>query len=182
MYINNIEDLSCMPPCSLPTNSMLVFNPLYPFHPPACLSGYFPLQSEYCLVWICLDVLFCTASIMHLCTISIDRYLSLSYPMRFGRNKTRTRITVKITIVWLLSIAMSLPLSLMYSQVLYTHTSVVVAHLCSSPDKTSSLCQMSFQPHGDSLNVEVMFYERETFDHGQVHLLCAIYNSEGSFN
>lgn len=54
---------------------------------------------------------------MHLCTISIDRYLSLRYPMRFGRNKTRKRVTVKIIFVWLLSIAMSLPLSLMYSQV-----------------------------------------------------------------
>lgn len=80
-------------------------------------TGYFPLQSEHCLVWICLDVLFCTASIMHLCTISIDRYLSLRYPMRFGRNKTRRRVVLKIFFVWLLSIAMSLPLSLMYSKV-----------------------------------------------------------------
>lgn len=80
------------------------------------IAGYFPLQSEHCLVWICLDVLFCTASIMHLCTISIDRYLSLRYPMRFGRNKTRKRVVLKIFFVWLLSIAMSLPLSLMYSK------------------------------------------------------------------
>lgn len=81
------------------------------------ISGHFPLESEHCLAWICLDVLFCTASIMHLCTISIDRYLSLRYPMRFGRNKTRKRVTVKIIFVWLLSIAMSSPLSLMYSKV-----------------------------------------------------------------
>uniref|UniRef100_A0A1A9W481 G-protein coupled receptors family 1 profile domain-containing protein n=1 Tax=Glossina brevipalpis TaxID=37001 RepID=A0A1A9W481_9MUSC len=53
---------------------------------------------------------------MHLCTISVDRYLSLRYPMRFGRNKTRRRVTLKIVFVWLLSIAMSLPLSLMYSK------------------------------------------------------------------
>lgn len=81
--------------------------------------GYFPLESVHCLAWICLDVLFCTASIMHLCTISIDRYLSLRYPMRFGRNKTRKRVTVKIIFVWILSIAMSLPLSLMYSKVTF---------------------------------------------------------------
>jgi hypothetical protein len=37
--------------------------------------------------------------------------------MKFGRNKTRKRVTLKIVFVWLLSIAMSLPLCLMYSQV-----------------------------------------------------------------
>ncbi|EFN63487.1 hypothetical protein EAG_01895 [Camponotus floridanus] len=53
---------------------------------------------------------------MHLCTISVDRYLSLRYPMKFGRNKTKKRVTLKITFVWILSIAISLPLSLMYSK------------------------------------------------------------------
>ncbi|KAL1394969.1 hypothetical protein pipiens_001283 [Culex pipiens pipiens] len=100
------------------------------------VSGYFPLQSEYCLVWICLDVLFCTASIMHLCTISVDRYLSLRYPMRFGRNKTRKRVVLKISFVWLLSIAMSLPLSLMYSK---NHASVLVEGTCQIPDPVYKL-------------------------------------------
>lgn len=54
---------------------------------------------------------------MHLCTISVDRYLSLRFPLKFGRNKTRRRVVLKILFVWLLSIAMSLPLSLMYSKV-----------------------------------------------------------------
>lgn len=66
---------------------------------------------------------------MHLCTISVDRYLSLRYPMRFGRNKTRKRVTVKIIFVWLLSIAMSLPLSLMYSKV-SKFFFVVIFHSC----------------------------------------------------
>lgn len=125
------------------------------------LAGHFPLDSEYCLVWICLDVLFCTASIMHLCTISVDRYLSLRYPMKFGRNKTRRRVVLKISFVWLLSIAMSLPLSLMYSKVSATvpvctnqrqrhhrslalfcpqnHASVLVDGTCQIPDPVYKL-------------------------------------------
>ncbi|XP_050432878.1 uncharacterized protein LOC126840910 isoform X2 [Adelges cooleyi] len=68
---------------------------------------------------------------MHLCTISVDRYLSLRYPMKFGRNKTRRRVILKIIFVWLLSIAMSLPLSLMYSK---DFNSVLVNGSCQIPD------------------------------------------------
>ncbi|KAG8225645.1 hypothetical protein J437_LFUL010330, partial [Ladona fulva] len=93
--------------------------------------GRFPLSSAWCLAWVCLDVLFCTASIMHLCTISVDRFLSLRYPMRFGRNKTRRRVTLKILFVWLLSIAMSLPLSLMYSK---DRESMLKEGTCQIPD------------------------------------------------
>ncbi|KAL4119919.1 hypothetical protein QTP88_012673 [Uroleucon formosanum] len=95
------------------------------------VKGEFPFAPVYCLAWICLDVLFCTASIMHLCTISVDRYLSLRYPMKFGRNKTRRRVILKIVFVWLLSIAMSLPLSLMYSK---DFNSVLVNGSCQIPD------------------------------------------------
>ncbi|XP_053661520.1 muscarinic acetylcholine receptor DM1 [Anopheles marshallii] len=121
---------------SLAITDLMVALSVMPLGILTLVKGHFPLDSEYCLVWICLDVLFCTASIMHLCTISVDRYLSLRYPMKFGRNKTRRRVVLKISFVWLLSIAMSLPLSLMYSK---NHASVLVNGTCQIPDPVYKL-------------------------------------------
>ncbi|XP_040154096.1 uncharacterized protein LOC120895126 [Anopheles arabiensis] len=121
---------------SLAITDLMVALSVMPLGILTLVKGHFPLDSEYCLVWICLDVLFCTASIMHLCTISVDRYLSLRYPMKFGRNKTRRRVVLKISFVWLLSIAMSLPLSLMYSK---NHASVLVDGTCQIPDPVYKL-------------------------------------------
>uniref|UniRef100_A0A8C4T547 G-protein coupled receptors family 1 profile domain-containing protein n=1 Tax=Erpetoichthys calabaricus TaxID=27687 RepID=A0A8C4T547_ERPCA len=36
-----------------------------------------PLPLSLCPIWIFLDVLFSTASIMHLCAISLDRYIAI---------------------------------------------------------------------------------------------------------
>ncbi|KAG7304187.1 hypothetical protein JYU34_011122 [Plutella xylostella] len=116
---------------SLAITDLLVAILVMPLGILTLVRGYFPFPAVYCLIWICLDVLLCTASIMHLCTISVDRYLSLRYPMRFGRNKTRKRVTVKIAFVWILSTAMSLPLSLMYSK---NEESVLIGGSCQIPD------------------------------------------------
>ncbi|XP_036323954.1 lateral signaling target protein 2 homolog [Rhagoletis pomonella] len=99
-------------------------------------ASYFPLSSLWCLVWICLDVLFCTASIMHLCTISVDRFFSLAFPMRFGRNKTTKRVILKIAFVWFLSLSTSLPLCLMYIK---NHDSVLINGTCQIPDPVYKL-------------------------------------------
>ncbi|KAF2366382.1 G protein-coupled receptor rhodopsin-like [Trinorchestia longiramus] len=100
---------------SLAVTDLMVALLVMPFAIVELTIGRFPFTSEWCLTWICLDVLFCTASIMHLCTISVDRFLSLRYPMKFGRNKTCRRVLLKLVFVWCLSLACSLPLSLMYA-------------------------------------------------------------------
>ena len=66
-----------------------------------------------CVMWATLDVLMCTASIWHMCTMSMDRFFTLKYPMKYGRNKTKTTVALKIAFVWIISIAISCPLGIM---------------------------------------------------------------------
>jgi hypothetical protein len=62
-----------------------------------------------CVLWASLDVLMCTASIWHMCTLSTDRYLTLKYPMKYGSNKTKVMVAIKIAFVWFVSIGISSP-------------------------------------------------------------------------
>ncbi|ELT95217.1 hypothetical protein CAPTEDRAFT_63703, partial [Capitella teleta] len=76
-------------------------------------AGYFPLQPSFCVLWATVDVLLCTASIWHMCTMSMDRFCTLKYPMKYGRNKTKTMVALKITFVWITSIAICCPVCIM---------------------------------------------------------------------
>lgn len=66
-----------------------------------------------CVIWSAMDVLMCTASIWHMCTMSMDRYFTIKYPMKYGRNKTKTMVALKITFVWVVSIAICCPVCIM---------------------------------------------------------------------
>ncbi|KFO27854.1 5-hydroxytryptamine receptor 2A [Fukomys damarensis] len=69
------------------------------------LYGYrWPLPSKLCAVWIYLDVLFSTASIMHLCAISLDRYVAIQNPIHHSRFNSRTKAFLKIIAVWTISV------------------------------------------------------------------------------
>uniref|UniRef100_A0A8B9HJ14 5-hydroxytryptamine receptor 2A n=1 Tax=Astyanax mexicanus TaxID=7994 RepID=A0A8B9HJ14_ASTMX len=73
------------------------------------LYGYsWPLPAVLCPVWIYLDVLLSTASIMHLCAISLDRYVAIRNPFHHSRSRSRAR--AKITAVWTISAGISMPI------------------------------------------------------------------------
>lgn len=70
-----------------------------------CAQDYaWPLPSALCPIWIYLDVLFSTASIMHLCAISLDRYVAIRNPIEHSRFNSRTKAMMKIAAVWTISI------------------------------------------------------------------------------
>ena len=54
----------------------------------------------------------CTCSILHLCTISLERYLAISSPLSV-RNKSKGVVIVKIVLVWILSFAITSPITIL---------------------------------------------------------------------
>ncbi len=71
--------------------------------------GHFPLPHYACIIFATMDVLCCTSSIWHMSTMSMDRYFTIRFPFRYGRNKTRRIMLLKIIAVWAISIAISSP-------------------------------------------------------------------------
>ncbi|KAM8880774.1 5-hydroxytryptamine (serotonin) receptor 2C, G protein-coupled-like 1 isoform 1-T2 [Synchiropus picturatus] len=69
-----------------------------------------PFPNALCPIWIYLDVLFSTASIMHLCAISLDRYVAIRNPIEHSRFNSRTKAMMKIAAVWTISIGVSMPI------------------------------------------------------------------------
>ena len=45
--------------------------------------------------------------------MSMDRFFTLKYPMKYGRNKTKTMVLLKITFVWVISIAICSPVCIL---------------------------------------------------------------------
>ncbi|KAL8173541.1 UNVERIFIED_CONTAM: D(2) dopamine receptor A [Gekko kuhli] len=77
----------------------------------AKVVGEWRFSQIHCDIFVTLDVMMCTASILNLCAISIDRYTAVAMPMLYNtRYSSKRRVTVMITVVWVLSFAISCPL------------------------------------------------------------------------
>lgn len=64
------------------------------------LSGQWIFSQPLCDMFICFDVMCCTASIMDLCAISVDRYFAISRPFRYARHRTTKLMLGLVVGVW----------------------------------------------------------------------------------
>ncbi len=80
---------------------------------PFCLtveiSGRWQYSYTACDLFIFTDVACCTASILHLCTIGLNRYWSITSPLKYATKQTCKRACCMIALVWMLSFVIACP-------------------------------------------------------------------------
>ncbi|XP_060763451.1 5-hydroxytryptamine receptor 7 [Neoarius graeffei] len=72
-------------------------------------GGKWLFGEAFCNVFIGMDVMCCTASIMTLCVISVDRYLGITRPLTYPARQNGQLMAKMIFSVWLVSASITLP-------------------------------------------------------------------------
>lgn len=92
---------------SLAVSDLLLGILVLPFSSVYEIVDYWVFPSFFCVIWLSTDVLSCTASILNLLCISLDRYLAISRPLHYHRFSTPKFIFIMIAAAWVLSILIS---------------------------------------------------------------------------
>nr|ADI56275.1 beta-like octopamine receptor R4 [Amphibalanus improvisus] len=92
---------------SLALADMLVALGAMTFNASVQLSDRWMFGLVVCDLWNSLDVYFSTISILHLCCISVDRYVAIVLPLEYPMKMTRTRVLLMILAAWVAPILIS---------------------------------------------------------------------------
>lgn len=94
---------------SLAVSDLLVALLVMPFALVQEVLQVWILGDAVCDMWTSLDVMLCTASILNLCMISVDRYFVITKPFQYAMKRTPRRMGLMIMVVWVASALISIP-------------------------------------------------------------------------
>ncbi|XP_024293784.1 5-hydroxytryptamine receptor 1D [Oncorhynchus tshawytscha] len=94
---------------SLAVTDLLVSILVMPISIVYTVSKTWSLGQIVCDIWLSSDITFCTASILHLCVIALDRYWAITDALEYSKRRTMRRAGLMIAVVWVISISISIP-------------------------------------------------------------------------
>ncbi|XP_036379664.1 histamine H2 receptor-like [Megalops cyprinoides] len=102
--------LRCVTNCfivSLAVTDLLLGLLVQPLSAMLQLTGEWPLGATFCNIYISVDVMLCTASILNLLAISVDRYVAVTAPLRYPALVTSGSVAVAMAVIWTVSLMVS---------------------------------------------------------------------------
>ncbi len=85
---------------SLAFADLLVAILAMPFNASLVIAGKWVFGPVYCDIFNANDVLFSTASLLHLCCISMDSYIAIMDPFHYEAKMTRRRVALMLLCAW----------------------------------------------------------------------------------
>lgn len=89
---------------SLAVSDLLVGVVVMPLSIAYYITNSWYLGETICSMWVSFDVMLCTASILNLLAISVDRYLVITRPFDYARDRSWKHIVLYIFLAWVISI------------------------------------------------------------------------------
>ncbi|KAG6923902.1 adrenoceptor alpha 1D, partial [Chelydra serpentina] len=86
---------------------LLLSTTVLPFSATLEVLGAWAFGRIFCDIWAAVDVLCCSASIMSLCIISVDRYIGVKHSLKYPTIMTEKKAVVILGVVWLASAVIS---------------------------------------------------------------------------
>ncbi|XP_071792580.1 dopamine receptor 1-like [Asterias amurensis] len=109
-------------------------------------QGTWPWGHAVCQVWMSTDVLSCSASILTLCSIAVDRYIAIAHPFLYQGSMTKTKAVLVTSLVWAVAFILSvLPMALRW-------------HEPVGFEQQSDQCILTFNPAFSIISSIVSFY------------------------
>uniref|UniRef100_A0A8D2B220 5-hydroxytryptamine receptor 1D n=1 Tax=Sciurus vulgaris TaxID=55149 RepID=A0A8D2B220_SCIVU len=94
---------------SLATTDLLVSILVMPISIAYTITRTWNFGQILCDIWVSSDITCCTASILHLCVIALDRYWAITDALEYSKRRTAGHAAAMIAVVWAISICISIP-------------------------------------------------------------------------